>query len=275
MGRRKNSIGGQFAARLIEMLESPAYRALSLSGHRILARIEIEMAHHGGGDNGRLPVTFDDFEAYGIHRHAIAPAIRECEVLGFVEVSERGCAGNREFRHPSLYRLTYRPLNRAEPTHEWRRVKTMEEAMTITRHARKSVQKKFQVKPDTSGGKRQVSVAETTTKNGNSLVADSATTGSVRNPPLLSIYRDGHGASPETTGRRAPGSDGPAPARHDRHDRDGRHTRRSLMAYVGNVIDEQLHDLDPHRVAARRRAKGAIGMRVGTPSDEETARPLT
>ena len=50
--QRRTQIGGQFAPRLIEMLESPAYRALSLSGHRILDRIEIEMAHHGGTDNG-------------------------------------------------------------------------------------------------------------------------------------------------------------------------------------------------------------------------------
>jgi hypothetical protein len=39
-------IRGQFAPRRIEMLESPADRVLSLSGHRVLARLEI--AHHGG-----------------------------------------------------------------------------------------------------------------------------------------------------------------------------------------------------------------------------------
>jgi hypothetical protein len=46
--RRKNAIFGQFAARLIEMMESPAYRVLSLSAHRVLSRIEVEYAHHGG-----------------------------------------------------------------------------------------------------------------------------------------------------------------------------------------------------------------------------------
>ena len=75
--RRRNKIGGQFAWRLIEMLESPAFRVLSLSARRVLDRIEIELARHGGSDNGRLPVTFDDFHRYGIHRHAVAPAIRE------------------------------------------------------------------------------------------------------------------------------------------------------------------------------------------------------
>jgi len=76
--RKRNSIGGQFAARLIEMLASPAFRALSLSGHRMLARIEIELAAHGGQDNGKLPITFDQFRAYGIgDRNMIAAAQRE------------------------------------------------------------------------------------------------------------------------------------------------------------------------------------------------------
>jgi hypothetical protein len=72
------------------MLESPAYRVLSLSGHRVLARLEIELGHHGGADNGRLPVTYADFQRYGIERKSIPPAIREVEALGFARVTERG-----------------------------------------------------------------------------------------------------------------------------------------------------------------------------------------
>ena len=53
MSRRTGKISGQFSARLIEMLESPSFRVLSLSAHRIIDRIEIEHAHHGGKDNGR------------------------------------------------------------------------------------------------------------------------------------------------------------------------------------------------------------------------------
>jgi hypothetical protein len=74
---RRSSFSGQFAGRLVEMLESPAYRALSLGALRVLSRVEIELAHHGGNDNGKLPVTYDDFERYGIHRHSIRPAISE------------------------------------------------------------------------------------------------------------------------------------------------------------------------------------------------------
>jgi len=85
-------IAGQFSARTIAMLESPAYRALSRAAHQVLTRIEIEHAHHGGKDNGRLPVTSAQFVEYGIHRHAIAPAIRELVALGFIEITREGRA---------------------------------------------------------------------------------------------------------------------------------------------------------------------------------------
>ena len=113
--RRRTSIDGQFAARLITMLESPPFRELSLSARRVLDRLEIELAHHGGTDNGRLPVTFDDFHRYGIDRHAIAPAIRELVALGFVEVTEQGRAGNAEWRTPNRFRLTYKPTKSEGP----------------------------------------------------------------------------------------------------------------------------------------------------------------
>jgi hypothetical protein len=121
------------------MLESPAYRALSLSAHRAMARIEIELAYHGGNDNGHLPVTFEHFSTYGIHHNAVAPAIRELEALGFVRVTERGRGGNAEHRQPNKYFLTFahgRGSCSSPPTHDWREIKTMEEAMEIARAAR-------------------------------------------------------------------------------------------------------------------------------------------
>jgi len=161
--RRRNTIGEQFAPRTIRMLESPSYRVLSLSGHRILARVEIEMAHHGGCDNGKLPVTFEDFVQYGMDRHAVAPAIRECCALGFLEVTELGRAGNAEFRQPSKYRLTYRHVDRANPTNEWQRIHTVEEAEQIAWAARRSTAAASR-KRKTSGGKYQLSVGETHTE---------------------------------------------------------------------------------------------------------------
>jgi phytoene dehydrogenase-like protein len=122
------------------MLESPGFRMLSRAAFMVLFRIEIESAHHGGKENGRLPITCDDFEAYGIHRHAIRPAIRELLAFGFIEITEIGRAGNAEFRKPNLFRLTYRHAKDAwgDGTHEWRRFEklTTEQAKEIARHAR-------------------------------------------------------------------------------------------------------------------------------------------
>jgi hypothetical protein len=119
MAGRGKTIPGQFNARLIEMLESPAHRVLTLTAHRVLDRLAIELGHHGGCDNGRLPVTYDQFTEYGLHRHAIGPAIRELEALGFIEVTERGRASAGEFRSPSYYRLTYATVRKGKgPTDE-------------------------------------------------------------------------------------------------------------------------------------------------------------
>jgi hypothetical protein len=137
--RRRNRINEQFSAHLIEMLEAPAYRALSRAAHLVIARIEIELGHHGGNDNGRLPVTTDDFVTYGIHRGSVAPAIREACALGFIRVTEHGRGGNAEHRSPNYFFLTFahNRNSRAEPpTHEWRRIETLEEAERIARAAR-------------------------------------------------------------------------------------------------------------------------------------------
>ena len=214
MGRRtgrKTSIGGQFAPKLTAMLEAPAFRVLSLSAHRVLARLEVELGHHGGNDNGKLPVTFDQFEAYGIHRHAIGPAVREVVALGFVEVTQEGRSGNGEFRRPTLYRITYRPTEKLSATEDWRKIETIEHAEAVADGARKNkkpvvVSAKFRCGKRTTNRKLPVAVSTTTR-----LSADSATT----------IYISGRGddvGSPPSAGptkeparEGGPAPDGPVP----------------------------------------------------------------
>ncbi|MFX9551949.1 hypothetical protein ABTO49_20345, partial [Acinetobacter baumannii] len=77
--------------------ESCLARAVAVA-RRILDRLEVEIAHHRGTDNGKLPTTFDQFAEYGMSRRLVAPAIREAVTLGFVEVTERGRAGNADWR---------------------------------------------------------------------------------------------------------------------------------------------------------------------------------
>ena len=172
-GRKRNrEISGQFSWRLIAMLESPAYIVLSRASHKVLARIEIELGHHGGKGNGALIVTYEQFVAYGLHRHAIAPAIRELSALGFLVVTIKGSAGNSDYRQPSKYRLTYRHTDAkgGDPTDDWKKVTSIEQAEELAKRARldadqcpNSIASKKQ-KP--SAGFRQFSVTETGTEKG-------------------------------------------------------------------------------------------------------------
>jgi len=142
MSRRRRFTGKRpkikepFFAQPIGMLKSPAFRTLSQSAHRALSRLVIELAKHAGNDNGNIVVTFDDFEAYGIHRHSIAPAIRELVALGFVEKTEHGCAGNAYERTATKYRLTMTAVGTTDPTNEWKKIASLEEAERIAAAAR-------------------------------------------------------------------------------------------------------------------------------------------
>jgi hypothetical protein len=133
---RPNSIGGQFAAHPIDMMESPAWRALSLSARRCLERIEIELAHHGGRDNGKLPVTNRDFAAY-VSMGAIKSALAELVALGFVEMTPGYACQNPAYGRSAKFRLLFRTGIGGPPEeHRWRRFKTDAEARAVARLAR-------------------------------------------------------------------------------------------------------------------------------------------
>lgn len=167
--RRKTRIGGAFAPRTIEMISSPAFGVLSLTARRVLDRLEIEMANHGGTDNGLLPVTYADFKRFGIDNDAIAPAIREVVALGFVETTKPGRAGNAEYRLPNVFRLTYRHTDYDDPTDDWRKIKDAKAAKDIAIAARNAVDLGYNRNRNTSRGKpsfqsgkpREVPVGET------------------------------------------------------------------------------------------------------------------
>jgi hypothetical protein len=135
----RNKMGSlQWCARPLDLLESPAYQVLSRGAHQVMSRIEIELRHHGGRDNGKLPCTFDDFIRYGVHRNAIAPAIRELEAIGIIR-AVHGRAGNAEFRIPNRFFLTYaneRDGKKSPPPNDWRKIRTIEEADLLVRAAR-------------------------------------------------------------------------------------------------------------------------------------------
>jgi hypothetical protein len=192
--RKTNSrtrINGQFVPHRLDLIQSPAWAALSLAARRVLDRIEAEHVLHGGADNGRLAVPYRALEEGGVRPNSITAAIREAVALGFLRITRPGRGGNREFRQPTLYRLTHLPTRDMPPTDEWTSITTDVQADEIARAARSGKQKS----PPKSGG-------ETALRNGG------------RNdrkprPPnrrVLSIYRRGAGRL---------GDDNPARATRD------------------------------------------------------------
>jgi hypothetical protein len=128
--KRRTKIEGQWVAYTLEMIESPAYRILSLQARKILRRLEIEHCSHGGAENGRLPCTYDDFEKYGCWRNGITEALIEARALGFVQVMS---IGKRPYGDipgkASTYRLTYlHTHDSAAPTKEWKDFDSIEAA---------------------------------------------------------------------------------------------------------------------------------------------------
>ena len=137
----QNRYSDNFAGRLIPLLESPAYRALSLAAHRVLSRIEVEFGHHGGNpkENGKLPVTYKQFHEYGVDSKAIAPALSELEALGFIEITKHWLSSDN-FKSINWYRLTYRPAEGvpSDGSHEWRRIADAETAEAVAKQARET-----------------------------------------------------------------------------------------------------------------------------------------
>lgn len=106
-----------FVMHPLDLIESPAWRALSPDGAKLIDRLELEHLRNAGQDNGRLRVSYAQFLAdcgrWRREKHAVADAIAECEALGLLEVRRQLGAANR-------YRLTYLPAEGHEATHEWK-----------------------------------------------------------------------------------------------------------------------------------------------------------
>jgi hypothetical protein len=122
--QRYNQTSAQWSSRPIDMQKSAAYRVLNGAERMMLDRIEIELASHGGKDNGALPVTFSDFEEYGIRRALIAPSRRALVKLGFITFTQ-GRHSSPTMQDPNVFGITYKVFvngREAKPTNAWRRL---------------------------------------------------------------------------------------------------------------------------------------------------------
>ena len=104
-----------------ELLNSLAWRSMSVNCLKLTLRLLLEHINHGGLENGRLVCTYKDFQEYGLTRNKIRPAIEEADFLGLVkhQRGERIFAKNQ----PNSYRITFYGTSEArDPTNEWKRI---------------------------------------------------------------------------------------------------------------------------------------------------------
>jgi len=135
--KTRSEIGESYIWYRREMVGSPALRVLSRTAVLAMHRIEFEHMQHGGAENGKLLVTYRQFEEWGIHCNYVASAIRELVALGFVEITAKGHAGAAGHGTANRFRLTYAASkHRIAPSDEWARIKTIEDAKRIAKDAR-------------------------------------------------------------------------------------------------------------------------------------------
>ena len=98
-----------------DLLESPAWRSLSINARRLLDFLMIEQIKHHGKTNGRLLAPRRQLWEAGIGQHHVSPAIEECERLGLLDC-RRGVG-----RHPNTYALTWLKFgDGSPPSNRWR-----------------------------------------------------------------------------------------------------------------------------------------------------------
>jgi hypothetical protein len=121
-----------------EMLESPAWRALTGNAMKIVLRIALEHLKHGGLENGLLPVTYRDFEKCGVRRNAVRESKLIAIHLGWIDETSAGeVPWHGNIRKPSTFALTWLPRhNGVPPSNRWKRIKSDAEAKTAIKAAK-------------------------------------------------------------------------------------------------------------------------------------------
>src|SRR5260221_4345131 len=73
-----------------DMLDSSAWRALSGNAMKVIMRIALEHLKHGGLENGKLPVTYQDFVKWGVRKNSVREAQLVAIHLGRIDRTSIG-----------------------------------------------------------------------------------------------------------------------------------------------------------------------------------------
>lgn len=154
----------QWAWLPLELMDSPAWAALSPNAVRLVHRLMVEHVHQGGTENGRLICTHADFIRYGCTAAAIREGIEEAHAFGIIRLTRQGGKWGGTNR-PNMYRLTWlgwwddEGVGR-DPTNEWRGVTDelirgfqaeRERKRAQTRNRRATKRTKAEHTPESSG----------------------------------------------------------------------------------------------------------------------------
>jgi hypothetical protein len=95
---------------------------LPINARRVFDRVLVEHIAPRSKENGRLKVTWLNFEEYGFSRRVIGISIDQVVVIGLIAVERPGkAAGPDDAGEPAQYRITCLPTATAPETNEWKR----------------------------------------------------------------------------------------------------------------------------------------------------------
>src|SRR5262245_31764138 len=125
-GRSSGTFGGRQGKRLRppkgepwvwltrELIESAAWRSLSINARRFIDALLLDHMAHAGRENGNLKATYGQLEKLGLTRNCIHKAIAEAEAAGLVDCYRGG------MRVATTFTLTFYPLpDGTPPTNRW------------------------------------------------------------------------------------------------------------------------------------------------------------
>lgn len=92
----------------IDVIDSAPWRGLSINARRVLDALIAQHFRYWQKENGKLQISYHDFENAGVTKHLIGKAIKELKAAGLITVRQ-GTPINDVMRPPSLYDLTIYP----------------------------------------------------------------------------------------------------------------------------------------------------------------------
>lgn len=116
-----------------ELLNSPAFCALSWSAQAIYVRIRAQL---GGANNGDISASLSQLKTYGINSSVtLANALQDLQTLGFIDKTRQGGIANGG-KNCCLYRFTdedchdipKKGIQKQKATFDYRQYKTIQEA---------------------------------------------------------------------------------------------------------------------------------------------------